>query len=147
MFDSYVGQACPVPQHRCARETPGSMPPHLLDTYRPSSVFPARQRSQRLHAAKHADLNALQRELLRPVSTAAPQRDDRGAGRRERSRDEPAHVDIPQTREEALVLLEQLQQVRARPLPWHRLTWQQPSSLKRQHRSRTCIELFCATLT
>ena len=97
-----------MPLHKRVRQPPRGAEPYLLDTCRICSLLPARQHLQRLTATRHAGLEAAQRQHASP---AAPQRDDRGGNAGARPRFEPAHVDIPQTREEALVLLEQLQQV------------------------------------
>ena len=96
-----------------ARDPPRAARPHLRSTCRIRAVPPGRQQSQRLGARQHAGVEAPEREQPPLAAPAAPQRGDRGAGPSRQRRFEPAHVDIPQTREEALVLLEQLQQVRA----------------------------------
>ncbi len=96
--------------HSRVRDPPRGARPHLRSA---CHICDLRQQSQRLGAFQHASVEAPEREQPRLASPAATQRDDRGGNASVRPRFEPAHVDIPQTREEALVLLEQLQQVRA----------------------------------
>jgi len=107
------GRGSAVLPHSRVRAPPRGARPHLRSACRICHLHPNRQQSQRLGAVQHAGVEAPEREQPRLAFPAEPQRDDGSSNAGMRPRFEPAHVDIPQTREEALVLLEQLQQVLA----------------------------------